>query len=114
MERTTPACALSNKKAQRETVQGEGNARNLAPGYLFTFSKYPRGDQNKDYLIEAAYYRFGKRPPQRPGPGRGQRQPGGLDSPTSYRLSISAVPKPPPTAASAPHPNPTPRAPRRR
>ena len=41
---------IEQQKAQREIAQGEGNARNIAPGYLFTFSKYPRGDQNKEYL----------------------------------------------------------------
>ena len=85
---------IEQQKAQRETVQGEGNARNLAPGYLFTFSKYPRGDQNKDYLIEAAYYRFEENVRRSDGAGgAGNASRGGLDSPTSYRLSISAVPK---------------------
>ena len=85
---------IEQQKAQRETVQGEGNARNLAPGYLFTFSKYPRGDQNKDYLIEAAYYRFEENVRRSDGAGgAGNASRGGLDSPTSYRVSISAVPK---------------------
>ncbi|WP_239384449.1 type VI secretion system Vgr family protein, partial [Delftia tsuruhatensis] len=49
---------IEQQKAQREMAQGEGNARNIAPGYLFTLSKYPRQDQNKPYLIESATYRF--------------------------------------------------------
>ncbi len=38
---------IEQQKAQREVAQGEGNARNIAPGYLFSLTKYPRGDQNK-------------------------------------------------------------------
>ncbi|MBP0714259.1 type VI secretion system tip protein VgrG [Burkholderia sola] len=85
---------IEQQQAQRELVQGEGNARNIAPGYLFTFCKYPRDDQNQDYLIESAQYRFEenvRRSDGAGGSGAGKRA--GIDSPTSYRLSFSAVPK---------------------
>ncbi|WP_338807008.1 type VI secretion system tip protein TssI/VgrG [Pseudomonas chlororaphis] len=85
---------IEQQQAQRELVQGEGNARNIAPGYLFTFHKYPREDQNQDYLIESAYYRFEenvRRSDGAGGSGAGKRA--GTDSPTTYRIGFAAVPK---------------------
>lgn len=85
---------IEQQKAQREVAQGEGNARNIAPGYLFTFSKYPRDDQNKEYLIESAYYRFQENVRRSDGAGgSGSSKRGGIDSPTSYRTSFAVVPK---------------------
>ncbi|MCS4294558.1 type VI secretion system secreted protein VgrG [Comamonas sp. BIGb0152] len=77
--------------AQREIAHGEGNARNIAPGYLFTLNKYPRADQNKEYLIESAYYRFEENVRRSNGSGGGQR--GGGDSPTTYRIGFDVVPQ---------------------
>ncbi|WP_205904670.1 type VI secretion system Vgr family protein [Diaphorobacter sp. HDW4A] len=85
---------IEQQKAQREQAQGEGNARNIAPGYLFTLSKYLRDDQNKEYLIESAYYRFEenvRRSDGAGGSGAGKRA--GADSPTTYRISFNVVPK---------------------
>ncbi|WP_205904771.1 type VI secretion system tip protein TssI/VgrG [Diaphorobacter sp. HDW4A] len=85
---------IEQQKAQREVAQGEGNARNIAPGYLFTLTRYPREDQNKEYLIESAYYRFEenvRRSDGAGGSGAGKRA--GIDSPTSYRISFNVVPK---------------------
>ncbi|WP_256376843.1 type VI secretion system Vgr family protein [Diaphorobacter sp. HDW4A] len=85
---------IEQQKAQREVVQGEGNARNIAPGYLFTFSKYPRADQNKEYLIESAHYRFEENVRRSDGAGgSGASKRAGTDSPTTYRISFNAVPK---------------------
>ncbi|MFO1434504.1 MAG: type VI secretion system tip protein TssI/VgrG [Candidatus Competibacteraceae bacterium] len=42
--------------AQYEHVEGQGNARGLAVGRLFTLTEYPREDQNREYLISAATY----------------------------------------------------------
>ena len=85
---------IEQQKAQREVAHGEGNARNIAPGYLFTFSKYPRQDQNKDYLIESAYYRFEENVRRSDGAGgSGAAKRTGADSPTTYRLSFAVVPK---------------------
>ena len=42
--------------AQYEQVQGQGNARGLAVGGLFTLTQFPREDQNKEYLITTATY----------------------------------------------------------
>ena len=75
---------MEQLKAEREVAQGQGNARNLAPGYLFTLSQYPRADQNKQYLIESAHYRFEENVRRSDG--------GGADSPTRYRLNIRAIP----------------------
>jgi type VI secretion system secreted protein VgrG len=37
--------------AQHERVTGQTDALGLFPGGLFTLKKYPRGDQNREYLI---------------------------------------------------------------
>ena len=85
---------IEQQKAQREVAHGEGNARNIAPGYFFTFSKYPRGDQNKTYLIESAYYRFEENVRRSDGAGgSGGSKRAGTDSPTTYRISFSVVPQ---------------------
>ncbi|MCP1106293.1 type VI secretion system tip protein VgrG [Serratia nevei] len=85
---------IEQQQAQRELVQGEGNARNIAPGYFFTFHKYPRDDQNQDYLIESTQYQFTenvRRSDGAGGSGGGKRA--GTDNPTTYRISFTAVPK---------------------
>ncbi|CAC9693299.1 type VI secretion system Vgr family protein [Delftia tsuruhatensis] len=85
---------IEQQKAQREMAQGEGNARNIAPGYLFTLSKYPRQDQNKPYLIESATYRFEENVRRSDGAGgSGRSKRAGTDSPTTYRISFATVPK---------------------
>ena len=83
---------IEQQNAPREAAHGEGNARNIAPGYLFTFSKYPRGDQNKDYLIESAYYRFEENVRRSDGAGSGGKR-GGTDNPTTYRIGFDVIPK---------------------
>jgi len=47
---------LEERQADFELVQGEGNARGLACGGLFTLSEFPRDDQNRQYLIVHAAY----------------------------------------------------------
>jgi type VI secretion system secreted protein VgrG len=85
---------IEQQKAQREIAQGEGNARNIAPGYLFTLSKYPRQDQNKEYLIESAHYRFEENVRRSDGAGgSGAAKRGGIDSGTTYRISFAVVPQ---------------------
>ena len=77
---------IEQLKAEREVMHGFGNARNLAPGYLFTLAKYPRADQNQQYLIEAADYRFEENVYRSDGAGgSGAAKRGGADSPTTYR-----------------------------
>ena len=83
---------IEQQKAQREIVQGQGNTRNLAPGYLFTLSKYPRADQNKQYLVEAAVYQFEENVRRSDGAGGGSGGSREADSPTRYRLSFDVVP----------------------
>jgi type VI secretion system secreted protein VgrG len=47
---------LEEAQASFELVHGEGNARGLQCGALFHLEKYPRTDQNKEYLIVEAGY----------------------------------------------------------
>ena len=83
---------IEQQKAQRDMAQGQGNARNIAPGYLFSLQKHPRADQNKEYLIESAFYRFEENVRRSDGAG-GSGGRTGTDSPTTYRISFGAVPK---------------------
>lgn len=85
---------IEQQKAQREMAQGEGNARNIAPGYLFTLARYMRDDQNREYLIESAYYRFEENVRRSDGAGgSGTAKRAGIDSGTTYRISFTVVPK---------------------
>ncbi len=43
-------------QAQWEQVHGSGTARGLSPGGLFSLTDYPRGDQNREYLIVSSTY----------------------------------------------------------
>jgi type VI secretion system secreted protein VgrG len=92
----TPTDALiriEQLSAERQVALGQGNARNLAPGYLFDLEKYPRADQNQQYLIESAQYQFEENVYRADGGGgSGISLRAGIDSPTRYRLSIAAVP----------------------
>ena len=47
---------LEEEQAPFERVHGEGNARGFQCGALFNLEKYPRQDQNKEYLIVEAGY----------------------------------------------------------
>ncbi|UHD16102.1 type VI secretion system Vgr family protein [Thiocapsa bogorovii] len=49
---------LEELHAGYETARAEGNARGLAMGHLFNLTKYPRDDQNREYLIVSAHYRL--------------------------------------------------------
>ena len=42
--------------AERQRVQGDGNPRGLAVGYLFNLTDHPREDQNQEYLAVSARY----------------------------------------------------------
>ena len=85
---------IEQQSAPREYCHGEGNARNIAPGYLFTFSDYPRGDQNKEYLVETAHYSFEENVRRSDGAGgAGNQKRAGTDSPTTYRIGFDVVPK---------------------
>jgi type VI secretion system secreted protein VgrG len=45
---------LEEAHAQYEVARGQGNARGLLSGALFTLENYPRADQNRKYLIVSA------------------------------------------------------------
>ncbi|MCP5158331.1 MAG: type VI secretion system tip protein VgrG [Gammaproteobacteria bacterium] len=47
---------LQELLAQHEILQGQGVARGLAAGYLFSLANFGREDQNRQYLIVAAHY----------------------------------------------------------
>ncbi|WP_035225643.1 type VI secretion system Vgr family protein [Paracidovorax oryzae] len=44
------------------TVRGESRHRSIAPGYTFTLENYPRGDQNRQYLITGVTYHLHENP----------------------------------------------------
>jgi type VI secretion system secreted protein VgrG len=77
--------------AERETVAIQGNARNIAPGYLFSLSRYPVGQYNKQYLVESASYHFTENVQRSDGAGAAGKR-AGSDSPTTYRINTLAVP----------------------
>lgn len=49
---------LEAHHAAQEVAEGSGNARGLAVGALFSLSEFPRGDQNKEYLVVQASYQI--------------------------------------------------------
>jgi type VI secretion system secreted protein VgrG len=50
--------AIEADHARFEVARGEGDARGLTTGGLFELVDYPRGDQNREYLILAAEYQL--------------------------------------------------------
>jgi type VI secretion system secreted protein VgrG len=80
--------------AESQTGQGRGNARNLAPGYTFSLSKYPDDQYNTQYLIESSRYDFTENVQRSSGTGGSGTgaTPTGTDTPTTYRLGFTAVP----------------------
>jgi type VI secretion system secreted protein VgrG len=49
---------LERMQAGYETVRGAGNVRGMAVGSLFTLKRYPRRDQNREYLVVSATHRM--------------------------------------------------------
>lgn len=49
---------LDSMQAGYETVQGAANARGIAVGSLFTLTRHPRRDQNREYLVVSATHRL--------------------------------------------------------
>jgi len=45
---------IESHQAQHERCRGEGNARGVSVGALFTLGQYPRDDMNREYLIVSA------------------------------------------------------------
>jgi type VI secretion system secreted protein VgrG len=50
------AVRLQELLAQHEILRGQGIARGLAAGYLFSLTNYGREDQNREYLIVSAVH----------------------------------------------------------
>ena len=49
---------IEQQAARRDLIEGRGNLRQLAPGYLFDLSRHPREEDNRRYLIEAVTFDF--------------------------------------------------------
>lgn len=49
---------LESLEAEHERTRGRTSVRTMAPGYLFSLERYPRADQNREYLSLAAEYHF--------------------------------------------------------
>lgn len=47
---------LEELQAMQERVSGAGDARGVAVGALFTLTKFPREDQNREYLVVSTSY----------------------------------------------------------
>lgn len=50
---TYAAVRLGELESLQELSQGEGNARGLGAGVIFSLADFPRSDQNREYLIES-------------------------------------------------------------
>jgi type VI secretion system secreted protein VgrG len=53
---------LEELQASHELLQGQSDARGIAPGYLFNLYRCPRADQNREYLIVGADYFWRENP----------------------------------------------------
>ena len=85
---------FEQQSSEREVARGEGVLRTIAPGYLFSLEKYPRADQNQEYLIESARYQFEenvRRSDGGIGDGKAARE--GIDTATTYHIGFDVVPK---------------------
>lgn len=49
---------LEQLQALHERARADTNARTMAPGYLFTLTRCPRADQNREYLAVRCRYSF--------------------------------------------------------
>ncbi|WP_313297445.1 type VI secretion system tip protein TssI/VgrG [Diaphorobacter sp.] len=84
---------VEQQNALRDVARGQGNARNIAPGFLFALNNHPGASQNQDYLIETATYHFEENVRRSDGAGGvGISARNGMDTPTSYRVDFDAVP----------------------
>ncbi len=72
---------LESLQAQYERMNGVGNARGLATGFLFKLTGHPRKDQNKEYLIVGATHRV----------HAGDYQSGTAGTPDDYTCSFEAI-----------------------
>ncbi|RAR71614.1 type VI secretion system secreted protein VgrG, partial [Paracidovorax anthurii] len=88
--------------AARERARAELNKRSIAPGYTIALENYPRGDQNRQYLVTSVRYRLEENVQASQGTGGvGQTQGGSVQKfsmqvhPTSlpYRPQLS-TPRP--------------------
>ena len=84
---------MEQLQAEGKTEHGQGNARNIAPGYNFNLSSYPVSAYNTEYLIESASYDFHENVERSDGAGgSGTSASAVADSPTVYRIGFTAVP----------------------
>src|SRR6266700_3391423 len=72
---------LEEQQVDHEQIQGTGNARALAPGFLFTLDDHPAHSQNKEYLLTAVSYQLTAT----------QHTSGGGDAGPDYRCSFFGI-----------------------
>jgi len=86
---------LEELQAPHEVLEGQSDARGIAPGYLFNLYRCPRADQNREYLIVGVEYFWRENPYATAGDGgtRFQFTMNCQDSSVPFR-PLRATPKP--------------------
>jgi type VI secretion system secreted protein VgrG len=83
---------IEQLEANGETELGQGNARNIAPGYTFNLTNYPDSQYNQEYLIESARYDFHENVERSDGAGgTGTSATASTDTPTTYRIGFTTI-----------------------
>ena len=86
---------LEELQTPHEVLEGQSDARGIAPGYLFNLYRCPRADQNREYLIVGVEYLWRENPYATAGDGgtRFQFTLNCQDSSVPFR-PLRATPKP--------------------
>lgn len=82
---------MEQQGARRELVDGQGNLRHLASGYLFDLAKHPNDGENKRYLIEAVSCDFEENALRKDGATNAAYSEG--TSSTRYRQTFQVLPE---------------------
>ncbi|HET6150576.1 MAG TPA: type VI secretion system tip protein TssI/VgrG [Polyangia bacterium] len=72
---------LESQQLDHQQVQGTGNARALAAGFLFSLEDHPSPSQNQEYLLTSVSYQLTAT----------QHTSGGADAGPDYRASFTAI-----------------------
>lgn len=81
---------MEQQAARREVIEGQGNLRHMAPGFLFELSRHPNAEENRRYLIEAVTYDFQENALRKDGAAFAAYSEG--TSSTSYRQTFRVIP----------------------
>ena len=73
---------IEEQQARFETLHGQGDARGIAPGFLFSLTNHPRPDQNREVLVTQARYEV----------DAGQYETAGGSGAVSMHCAFTAVP----------------------